>query len=95
MVMFMGKIFAVALAVAAVLAVSAPADARGGCGIGWHRGPFGHCVRNEGAAVVVAPRVGVEVGVPGIGVFVTGRGYWDGHRYWRHRRHWRGGWRYY
>jgi hypothetical protein len=34
------------------------------------------------------------VGVPAIGVFYAGRGYWDGHRYWRHREHWHGGWRY-
>jgi hypothetical protein len=31
---------------------------------------------------------------PAVGVFVTGRGYWDGHRYWWHRERWRGGWRY-
>jgi hypothetical protein len=35
----------------------------GGCGAGFHRGPYGGCVRN---AVVAAP--GVAVGVPGVAV---------------------------
>jgi hypothetical protein len=31
----------------------------GGCGVGWHRGPYGHCRRDGyyGGPVVVAPRV--------------------------------------
>ena len=33
----------------------------GGCGAGFHRGPYGGCVRN---AVVAAP--GVAVGAPGV-----------------------------
>lgn len=28
----------------------------GGCGVGWHRGPYGHCRRNGvGGPIVVAP----------------------------------------
>jgi len=30
----------------------------GGCGVGWHRGPLGHCRRNGfGGPVVVAPPI--------------------------------------
>lgn len=85
----MKKILALALVTAAALSISVPAEARGGCGPGWHRGPYGHCVRN-----VVAPRVGVVVSTPAIGVYISGRGYWDGHRYWRHRGRHHGHWRY-
>lgn len=90
--------FAVGAALAAGLsmtAVPASAGVHVGVGIGApvvytpaHR----HwCARHphkcrHGAAVVVAPR---------IGVFYTGRGWWDGHRYWAHRRHYHGHWRYY
>jgi hypothetical protein len=31
---------------------------------------------------------------PAIGVYVGGRGYWDGHRYWPHRYWYHGGWRF-
>jgi hypothetical protein len=74
---------------AVALATSSSVDAMGGCGPGWHPGPYGHhCFRNGGGG-------GSELVVaPGIGVFVTGRGYWDGHRYWMHRDRWHGGWRY-
>lgn len=71
----------------AALTTTAPAEARGGCGPGFHPGPYGHhCFRNAGPAVVV--------GVPGIGVYIGGRGWWDGHRYWGHRYRWHDGWRY-
>jgi hypothetical protein len=40
-----------ALALTAGLAMSSSADAAGGCGAGWHRGPWHGCRRN----VVVAP----------------------------------------
>ena len=36
----------------ALLANFSAANAAGGCGPGWHRGPYGACVRD---AVVVAP----------------------------------------
>jgi hypothetical protein len=51
------------LIAAALLAGTAaglgPANAAGGCGAGFHRGPYGGCVVNRGA-VVVAPPVVVE-----------------------------------
>lgn len=87
----MKKFLAVALAAGATLgAVTAvtPADARQGCGPGFHRGPYGHCRPNRGRDfVAVAPGLVV-------GNFYAGRGYWDGRRYWRHRERWRNQWRY-
>ncbi len=64
------------------------ANAAGGCGIGFHRGPLGGCRPNGGGPVVVVP------GGLAVGVFYPGRGYWDGNRYWGHRYRWNGGWRY-
>jgi hypothetical protein len=83
----MRKLLAVAFIAAVVAGAASSADARGGCGPGWHPGPYGrHCFRNTGGEAVIL--------APGIGVFVTGHGYWDGHRYWWHRDRWHGGWRY-
>lgn len=79
-------ILAMVCAGTALAAVSS-ADASGGCGPAFHRGPYGHC-RPNGGPVFVGP------GGLAVGVFHPGRGYWDGRRYWRHREHWRGGWRY-
>jgi hypothetical protein len=79
----------IVLLAAVAIGVTSSANARGGCGEGWHRGPGGGCLRNGGADVVVAPGGG-----PGIGVFVAGRGYWDGHRYWARHEMWRGHWRF-
>jgi hypothetical protein len=59
--------------------VGGPAHTRHWC---W-RHP-GAC-RHPGYIAVAAPR---------IGVFYTGRGWWDGHRYWAHRERWHGHWRY-
>jgi len=42
--------------VAGTLAGFGAAEAAGGCGPGFHRGPYGGC-RPNGGAVVVAPRV--------------------------------------
>jgi len=42
-----------AVLVAASFASFSAANAAGGCGPGWHRGPYGACVRNVG---VIAPR---------------------------------------
>lgn len=82
----MKRFLAIAVAAgAAVVAVSA-ADASGGCGRGYYRGPHGGC-RPNGGAVVVAPGLVV-------GNFYHGRGYWDGHRYYQHRVRWHRGWRY-
>ena len=38
--------FALAATVATGFVASAPADARGGCGLGFHRGPYGGCRPN-------------------------------------------------
>lgn len=52
-----------ALAMTAGFALSSPADAAGGCGAGWHRGPWGGCRRNVVVApVVVAPVVVAPAG---------------------------------
>jgi hypothetical protein len=89
------------VAVAAVLGTASAAEAAQGCGIGFHRGPYGYCRPNGGPVVAVPGPVvavpGPAVAVPGplvVGGFYPGRGYWDGHRYWWHRYPWRGGWRY-
>jgi hypothetical protein len=74
-----------ALAAGVALAGVSTADAAQGCGPGFHRGPYGVC-RPNGPVVVG--------GLPAIGIFYPGRGYWDGHRYWGHRYAWHGGWRY-
>lgn len=85
----MSKILSLALAALALSATisASPAHAREGCGIGFHRGPNGYC-RSNRPVVVVVP------GVPVVGMFHPGRGYWDGRRYWAHRYWHRGGWRY-
>jgi hypothetical protein len=46
----------------------------GGCGIGFHRGPYGGCRPNAPAAVVVAPGAVVVAPVPAPGP-CGGRGY--------------------
>ena len=51
----MKYLFAAAL-VAGTFASFSAADAAGGCGPGFHRGPYGGC-RPNGGVVVVAPRV--------------------------------------
>ncbi|WP_168880192.1 GCG_CRPN prefix-to-repeats domain-containing protein [Rhizobium sp. P28RR-XV] len=87
----MKKFLIVALtSIAALAAVAPSAEARQGCGIGFHRGPYGAC-RPEFAPgrVIVVP------GGPRAGVYYHGRGYWDGHRYWAHRARYQHGWRYY
>lgn len=84
----MKKIILLAFAATACFATISPVEAREGCGVGFHRGPYGHCRPNGGRPVVVVPAG------PAVGVFYPGRGYWDGHRYWVHRERWHGGWRY-
>ena len=51
----MKYLFAAVLALGTVASFSA-AEAAGGFGPGWHRGPYGGCQPNRGA-VYVAPRV--------------------------------------
>ena len=78
-------LLAAACAVSALASVTA-ADASGGCGPAFHRGPYGGCRPNRGPGVI-APGLAV-------GAFYPGHGYWDGGRYWGHRYRWHGGWRY-
>jgi len=85
----MNKLLLIAMATGVALVSTASADARDGCGPGFHRGPYGHCRPNRGPG----PVIGV-IGAPQIGVMYPGRGYWDGHRYWGHRGGRRGHWVY-
>jgi hypothetical protein len=85
-----------ALSAGAALAVASAAQAEGGCGPGFHRGPGGACHPNgPRGPVVVGP--GPVVVAPGrwvVGTYYPGHGYWDGHRWWTHRYSYHGGWRY-
>ena len=84
----MKKTLLFAIAAAGAAMVAAPqADARQGCGTGYHRTPRGHCVMNRnwhrgGRTTLV------------IGNYYPNQGYWDGRRYWQHRYRWHNGWRY-
>ncbi|WP_420383151.1 GCG_CRPN prefix-to-repeats domain-containing protein [Novosphingobium sp.] len=92
----MNKLLMIAMAAGVALVSTASAEARDGCGPGFHRGPYGHCRPNGGPGPVIVgggPVVGI-VGAPRIGTFYHGRGYWDGHRYWAHRGGREGHWRY-
>jgi hypothetical protein len=51
----MKYLFAAALVATTVAGFGASANAAGGCGPGFHRGPYGGCRPNGG--VVVVPRV--------------------------------------
>jgi len=82
----MKTFLAIAVAAGAAIMAVSPADASGGCGRGYHRGPHGGCRPNI-RPVVVAPGLV-------IGNYYGHRGYWDGRRYWHHRERWHGGWRY-
>lgn len=79
----MKKLLVATAAIGSLLVAAAPAAAREGCGLGGHRGPYGHCRPNRGGPVVLQ-----------IGTYYPGHGYWDGHRYWQHRERWHHGWRY-
>ena len=65
----MPKLLLVAFTVTISLLAASTAEARGGCGLGYHRGPYGGCRVNDGGgpAIVVAPGVGRVVVVPGGG----------------------------
>ena len=81
----MTKLFAMIFVLGFALSAASPAEARGGCGIGWHPGPMGGCVRN-GGVVVVAPRA-----VVGTTVVVGGRACpvgWHLGRFGHCRRNW-------
>jgi hypothetical protein len=53
----MKYLIAAALLATTVVGFTATADAAQGCGPGYHRGPYGRCVPNRGAVVVVRPPV--------------------------------------
>jgi len=89
--------------VASGIALSAAAPAQAGVSVGVGIGVPGPgpgydhrrwCYNHPGACGGGPGYVGVNVGGPAIGVYVGGRGYWDGHRYWGHRSWDHGGWRY-
>jgi hypothetical protein len=73
----MKYLFAAAVLIAGSFASLTAANAAGGCGPGWHRGPYGGCQPNRGGVVVVeqpapvvvvrrpAPVVVVRPGGPG------------------------------
>jgi len=73
------------IGLATVLAIGAgsAADARQGCGAGFHRNFRGRCVPNARARVVWVT-----------GRYYPGRGYWSGTRWYHHRYRWHNGWRY-
>ena len=53
----MKYLIAAALLATTVAGFGASANAAGGCGPGWHRGPYGGCVRNAAVVVVRPPPV--------------------------------------
>jgi hypothetical protein len=55
------KLVAAGLVLAASLAAFAPAHAEGGCGWGFHRGPYGGCRANGGYVAPGGPAVVVPV----------------------------------
>jgi hypothetical protein len=75
----------VALASVMALAAVAPAQARQGCGLGFHRIPNGRCVPNR-------PPVRQVVWVEGR--YYPGHGYWYQNRWWHRRYRERNEWRY-
>ena len=79
--------FALVIAAGAAVGTATPADARDGCGRGFHRNYNGYCRPNRGPVMV---RPGTLI----VGNFYTGRGSWDGRRYWQRRYRYHNGWRY-
>jgi hypothetical protein len=68
----MSRVSTFSLAIVGSLAVASAAQAAGGCGVGWHRGPFGGCLRNEGVAPVVVAPAGTVVAPAGTVVAPAG-----------------------
>jgi len=54
---YMKYLFAAALIAGTVASFGSAANAAGGCGPGFHRGPYGACRVNAGAVVVRRPAV--------------------------------------
>ena len=85
----MKKTIGLMLAATVALGTASVAQARDGCGKGFHRGPAGHCRPNRG------PGYGYgNHHRPVVGVYYPGRGYWYRNRYWQHRYRHHGDWRY-
>jgi hypothetical protein len=61
------KSFSAVIVIAATLAAATSASAAGGCGVGFHRGPYGGCRAN--GPVYVAPRAPVVAVVPGAVIY--------------------------
>lgn len=102
---FLAKAAVIGGLAVAGLAMATPADAGVHVGIGvagpayYHGGHRAWCYHHPhkcgyARGYYGGPRVAVGIGGPRIGVFYTGRGWWDGHRYWGHRERWHGRWRY-
>jgi hypothetical protein len=84
----MKLLIAAALSFGVAFTVIPAAEARQGCGSGYHRGPAGRCHPNANARpIVVVPQLVV-------GRYYINRGYWDGRRYYRQRVRYHNGWRY-
>jgi len=83
--------------VASLVAFSAPAVARDGCGDGWHRDGYGDCRPNHDNRRFYRSRDAYYYDrsyYPEMGRFYDGRGYWNGDGYYWNRR-WDGrGYRY-
>ena len=79
---------AVGVASAIALAASAPADARQGCGPGFHRAYNGVCRPNRDTRMRMRPMRWTE------GRYYSGRGYWWHNRWYQHRHRRNGVWIY-
>jgi len=79
----MKYLFAAALVAVTAASFAGTANAAGGCGPGWHRGPYGGCVANRGVVVVREPAVVVR---PATTVVVVPGGRCPGGMAWRYGR---------
>jgi len=80
----MKYLFAAALVAVTAASFAGTANAAGGCGPGWHRGPYGGCVANRGVVVVREPAVVVRR--PATTVVVVPGGRCPGGMAWRYGR---------
>lgn len=69
--------------------IASSAQAAGGCGPGYHRGPYDYCRPNFGPGPVIVAPYG-----PRVGYYYPRRGWWYGGHYWGNRYRWHGYWRY-
>ena len=73
----------IGLATVLALGAASTAQARQGCGVGFHRNFHGRCVPNRGMHQTWI-----------VGRYYPHRGYWYGGRWYHHRYHGPHGWRY-